>query len=170
MTRKIAELEDRTDEYLARDLHAEGGWPQTGTLRYGGAVFNLDGQILLREPSNHFDNYVWTYAKGGADKGEHTAAAALREVKEETGCRPQIVGHIAEAFVGGTLGWRNYFYVMRMMCDIDPDAHGWETWTVRWADQEEAKGLIAQTTNANGRARDLSILEAAYAELARLLD
>src|SRR5487761_534723 len=140
MTKTIADLEDRTEGYLARDLHGEGVWPRTGTLRYGGAVFNPAGQILLREPADHFDGYVWTYAKGGADEGESTAAAALREVREETGCRPQIVGHIPEAFVGGSTGWRNYFYVMRCLDDtIDPEAFDNETRNACWASEAQAK-------------------------------
>jgi 8-oxo-dGTP diphosphatase len=167
----IAELEDRTEEYLGRDLHGEGIWPRTGTLRYGGAVFDLTGRILLREPAKHFDRYVWTFPKGGADPGESAPAAALREVREETGFRPQIVGHVPDAFVGGTTGWRNYFYVMRCHDDaIDPNAFDAETWNVRWADEAEARELIAQTENTKGRERDVRILQAAYAELDRLLD
>ena len=35
----------------------------------GGVVINDDGLILVREPLNHFDGYVWSLPKGGVDKG-----------------------------------------------------------------------------------------------------
>lgn len=40
---------------------------------------------------------------------------------------------------------------------------GRETSQIRWATEHEARGLIGQTTNAKGRARDLAVLAAAIA-------
>lgn len=51
--------------------HAEGfdglPWknkaPGGKALAYGGVVISRDGYFLLREVKNHFDGYVWTFAK-----------------------------------------------------------------------------------------------------------
>ncbi|MGH9919477.1 MAG: hypothetical protein ACRD6W_11505, partial [Nitrososphaerales archaeon] len=63
----LVELTDRTGEYQALDLHETGIWPIASKSRYGGVVFNLAGAVLLREPKNHFDDYVWTFPKGRPD-------------------------------------------------------------------------------------------------------
>lgn len=58
---------------------------------YGGILLTRDGKILLREPTNHFDGYVWTFAKGKPSVGDTPAQTALREVEEETGFLAEIV-------------------------------------------------------------------------------
>lgn len=79
--------------------HAEGfdglPWknkaPGGKALAYGGVVISRDGYFLLREVKNHFDGYVWTFAKGRPDKGESPREMALREVWEEMGVRASIL-------------------------------------------------------------------------------
>ena len=44
---------------------------------YGGVLIDDAGRILLREPTDHFGGYVWTFAKGRIDKGETPEQAAL---------------------------------------------------------------------------------------------
>ena len=39
---------DRSDEYRARDLFAEGEWPSSPDLRFGGVIFNGKGEVLYR--------------------------------------------------------------------------------------------------------------------------
>ena len=56
---------------------------------YGGVVINEQGLVLLREPSSHYDGYVWTFAKGRPDAKESPERTALREVEEENGCEGQ---------------------------------------------------------------------------------
>ena len=132
-------------------------------LAFGGVVIRADGRVLLREPSNHFDGYVWTFAKGGPNKGESHEAAALREVVEEMGLVARIVSPIAGDFIGGTTC--NRYYLME---EDEPGEqllpHDEETWAVKWATFEEAKVLIGKTTNLQGRVRDVAVLDAAYAE------
>lgn len=153
---------DRTAEYRGRDLHAEGAWPPGPSRRYGGVVFNSAGEVLLREPTGHFDGYVWTFSKGRGNAGEHPVDTALREVLEETGCRPAVVGHVPGVFTGGRVGSHNYFYLMHDATgELDESARDRETSAVRWAGIDEARGLIGMTTNSGGRARDLATLEAA---------
>jgi 8-oxo-dGTP pyrophosphatase MutT (NUDIX family) len=164
-------LENRVAEYRLRHLHAEGEWPTLPKRRYGGVTFNSLGEVLLREPMNHFDGYHWTFAKGKPDKDEHSVDTALRETLEETGHRPEIIGHIPEVFRGGNVGAANYFYVMLdhggIVDRTAMDRNG-ETNDLRWVSREEARRLISETTNSSGRARDLRILDAAYNEFERL--
>jgi|SRR5579862_286815 len=166
------ELPDRTAEYRQRDLQAEGIWVHASKPRYGGVVFNDGGEVLLREPLNHFTGYVWTFPKGAGDSGEDPAGTALREVFEETGCAPRIVGHLTEGFVGGVAGSTNFYYVMATDKDeLDSEAvtRDHETESVRWASYDEARHLVSETTNPGGQARDLKTLDAAFEEYNRIV-
>jgi len=158
-------LVTRTAEYRNRDLHAEGVWPPGPKSRYGGVVFNMDAEVLLREPVSHFDGYVWTFPKGAGEAGEHPVETALREVLEETGCRPSVVGHLPGVFTGGWVGSHNYFYVMYdLIGRLDESARvrNGETSAVRWVGFDEARSLIGMTANVTGRDRDLATLAAAF--------
>jgi 8-oxo-dGTP diphosphatase len=124
---------------------------------FGGVVVK-DGKVLLREPKNHFDGYVWTFPKGRPEPGEQPEQAALREVREETGVAGQIEGLVPGEFKGGT-GTTVYF-VMSVHDDTGKfDAS--ETTQVVWATPTEARSLIKMTTNSVGRQRDLDVLAAA---------
>ena len=63
-------LADRTNGYRTRDLHAEGQWPPKSHRRYGGVIFNENGEVLLRESKGHFGGFVWTFSKGAPDVNE----------------------------------------------------------------------------------------------------
>lgn len=132
-------------------------WSISKATAYGGILLTRTGQILLREPANHYDGYVWTFAKGRPDPGDTPDQAALREVFEETGYRAEIVDVLPGVFQGGTTS--NAYFVMRhISLQVKPD---WETASTRWASFDEAEKLIGQTTNDKGRKRDLTILAAA---------
>jgi hypothetical protein len=83
----------------------------------------------------------------------------LREVREETGYEAEVVDVLHGVFKGGTT--TNAFFVMRHLGP--PGRTEWETASVRWVDFDAAETLIARTTNAVGRTRDLAILAAAKA-------
>lgn len=134
-------------------------WHIPAATAYGGILLTRGGRILLREPANHYDGYVWTYAKGRPDKGDTPEQTALREVREETGYEAEVVDVLPGVFEGGTT--TNAFFVMRHIGP--PRRADWETASVRWVDFDAAEKLIARTTNAIGRARDLAILKAARA-------
>jgi 8-oxo-dGTP diphosphatase len=126
-------------------------------MAYGGVVINARGEVLLCEPRNHFDGYVWTFSKGRPDPGDTPEEAAVREVLEETGCAARILCEIPGIFRGGTS--RNVYFLMEVVDDtglFNPD----ETQAIRWASLEEACSLIAQTRNPIGRGRDLALLRA----------
>ncbi|MGO9027191.1 MAG: NUDIX hydrolase [Acidimicrobiales bacterium] len=160
-------LPDRTPEYRTRDLHAEGEWPLADKPRYGGAIFDGKGRILLREPSGHYGGYHWTFPKGRPEVGEHPSATALRETLEETGHRPVITGHLPGVFRAGPRATSNYFYLMEDRAGlVDPAAlaTNQETADLRWATRREARELINLSPNDGGRRRDLEVLDAAFDE------
>ncbi len=162
---------DAADHYRQRDLHAEGVWPDQKDVSgrsihksYGGVVFDGQGRVLLRKPTNNFGGYAWTFAKGGPDPGEHPVDAALREVKEETGHNPAIIGHVPGTFRGETS--QNNFYLMEASGQSgqtrpNPDKTDSETEALRWATPAEAVKMIGETTSVVGKQRDLKILAAA---------
>ncbi len=131
---------------------------------YGGVLISIDRKILLREPTNHYGGYAWTFAKGRPDPGETPAEAALREVFEETGYRAEILGALPDAYPGDTS--TTAFFLMGPLGK--QGKAGAETATTRWVGFDEAAGLIGQTTSKAGRARDLAVLRAAEAAMAAL--
>lgn len=151
------ELDDLFDEI---DLHdAEPTWNMDnvkGSPRYGGVVFNDKGQILLRRPTNDFDGYVWTFAKGGAD-GQKPLKAAKREVLEETGTEATTVGYLE----GGFGPQKNNFFFVMKAGKHDPTKMDKETQDMKWVSPKEAVEHIMKTTNEKGRERDLKVLASA---------
>lgn len=160
--------EDKTDHYLATDLHGDEIAPwgkKTSASRYGVVTFDDQGRVLLREPTNHFDGYAWTFPKGHPDKGEHPLTSAMRETLEETGHQPAIVGHIPGGFSGSATGSKQHFYLghdTKGLVDGTAMAENGETEHLKWADPKEALNSISQSDNLQGRYRDLQTLKAAY--------
>ena len=143
---RVAEL------YLRRLIAAE-----KPNQAYGGFLVNDEGKVLMREPTGHFDGYVWSFAKGRPNEGESPEDAALREVREETGVEGEILGPIEGNFKGGTT--TTQFFLMRPIKEHGDWGHR-ETNNVQWVDPQEARKLIAQTNNFYGKARDLKVLDA----------
>lgn len=137
--------------------------PKAGA--YGGVLFDSQGRTLLREPANHYGGYVWTFAKGKPDAGESPEQTALREVLEETGYACRVIGTLAEAFKG-TLSSTSAFFLMEPIGA--QGAFSDETAQTRWVDFEEARVLISLTKNPAGVSRDLKVLAAAQAAMARV--
>jgi 8-oxo-dGTP pyrophosphatase MutT (NUDIX family) len=138
--------------------------PPGKKVAYGGVVVDTNGLVLLREPKNHFDGYVWTFAKGRPDPGETPQATALREVKEETGVDAKIVGPLPGEFAGGTT--INRYFIMQASVGsggVAPDDP--ETASIKWLSVEDAKRHIEKTANPTGRHRDQTVLAAAVAYL-----
>ncbi|MEO8452715.1 MAG: NUDIX domain-containing protein [Gemmatimonadota bacterium] len=136
--------------------------PKGEKLAYGGVVIRKNGDVLLREPANHFDGYVWTFPKGRPNPRESPEETALRETLEETGVRASVVAQIPGDFLGGTTVTR-YFLMTEVAEGTELGAFEWETVSVRWVAMEEARRLIGLTTNERGRKRDLAVLEALIA-------
>lgn len=139
--------------------------PNDKALSFGGVVINSAEQVLLVEPKNHFDGYVWTLPKGRPKPGERPEQTASREVREETGEAVSIIGKVPGLYAGGTT--INQYFLMRDcgMKNILSDHK--EIASCRWASYSEARSLIRKTTNKIGMKRDLAVLDAAYLEYSR---
>ncbi|MEZ0196568.1 MULTISPECIES: NUDIX hydrolase [Pseudomonas] len=163
-------LYDMSDDLS--EPHPEGfeglPWQQSAStgkaVAYGGVVIDPNGYLLMREVKNHFDGYVWTFAKGRQDKGESPRQTAQREVREEMGIEATILSAIPGEFAGGTTINR-FFLMLTDRGAPDLTFGNRETERLCWATPDEAKSLIAQTTNSKGQQRDLTILQAALALL-----
>jgi 8-oxo-dGTP pyrophosphatase MutT (NUDIX family) len=144
------------DTPLHSTWHTDQDWHKRA---YGGVIVRPDGKFLLREPTNHFDGYAWTWPKGKMDsENEHPADTAIREVREETGFKTRIFDAVPGTFPSRT-GSSTNLYLMRT--DGEPERTDWETRKLQWASHDEAKKLIEQSPNKLGRLRDLAILESA---------
>jgi ADP-ribose pyrophosphatase YjhB (NUDIX family) len=124
---------------------------------YGGVVVSGGNKVLLREPSNHHGGYAWTFAKTEAKPGESPRDAAIRAVLEKTGYESTIRISVPGLFKGSASA-TNYYV---MDAKHPPARAGWQTASLRWVTFDEARELIRQSPNAEGRDRDLAILDAA---------
>ncbi len=128
---------------------------------YGVVIFDSEGRVLLRRPTNDFGGYVWTFAKGQQDPGETPEQTAVREAFEETGMRVQLGERIPGTFT--SRGYSNVYWIATVTGL--PGKPGWETARVQWFTPEEAKEKLKLSEkiykNTQGTKRDLSVLEAA---------
>lgn len=126
---------------------------------YGGVVINVDGKVLLREPTGHYKGDFWTFPKGKPEFRESPEQTALREVLEETGYRAEILGKIPGTFNGSRTS--NEYFLMAPVADTGRfDA---ETQAVRWATGREARQLMQLNLKPKRRRRDLRVLRLALA-------
>lgn len=140
----------QTDPAFAeKDLPAES---------YGGVVISGGGRILLREPTHHHGGYAWTFAKTEAKPGESPRETAVRAVREKTGYDADIRISVPGVFKGSSSS--TCYYVMD--AKHPPARPNWQTAGLRWVRYEDARDLIRQSPNVEGRNRDLAILEAAH--------
>ena len=79
-------------------------WPNH-RANVGIALFNTEGQVWLGRREGTPPPWNWQLPQGGMDKGETPEAAALRELEEETGIRPERVEPL-----GNISGWIVYDY------------------------------------------------------------
>ncbi len=107
----------------------------------GGLVVDEHGRILLIRARDLRDRPVWTLPKGTIAPGESSADAALREVREETGWRCEIVRELDEItywFQRGGQRVRKSVRWFRMRPLEKVGDHDHEVDEVAWAGQSEA--------------------------------
>jgi ADP-ribose pyrophosphatase YjhB (NUDIX family) len=145
-------------------IHPTWKWPKSWRQQaYGGVVVNKQGQFLIREPANHFDGYMHTWPKGKMDsKDEHPVDTATREVQEETGRKVRVIDPLPGTYKSASGSHTNMFIMRSAGMVQQPDK---ETASVKWLSYADAKEHISQSTNKEGRARDLAILENAHKHL-----
>ena len=129
-------------------------------VSYGGIIINAEGQVLLRSPSGSGYGNKWTFAKGGADKGEKPEEAALREVLEETGMKASITGEVPGHYSSGSKSHK--YFIMQV--DEDTGKFDKETSEVKWMSPEEAFKSIHEGSGRDASKRDARALSAAIHE------
>ena len=113
------------------------------------------GGLLLRRRDSSYDALlvgrgapprIWTLPKGHVEARESTEQAALREVREETGCWGEIVSRLSEIsywfYVGKTKHKKSVtFFLMRYLSG-DPSGHDHEVDDARWFDLTQARRTL----------------------------
>ena len=128
----------------------------------GFMLANADGKVFVGERIDASAHGFWQMPQGGIDKGEDPAAAALRELAEETGIGPDLVEVLAAAsrpmvydlppellgrvWKGKYRGQIQHWYLGRFLgseADIDLAAHAPpEFQAYRWVEPAELPALI----------------------------
>uniref|UniRef100_E6Q1Z3 NUDIX hydrolase n=1 Tax=mine drainage metagenome TaxID=410659 RepID=E6Q1Z3_9ZZZZ len=112
------------------------------------------GGVLLRRRDAGFDAMligrgsprVWTLPKGHVEHRESNEQAAIREVREETGCWGEILGRLNEIsywfYVGKAKHKKSVtFFSMRYLSG-DPQNHDHEVDEARWFDATMARKML----------------------------
>lgn len=121
----------------------------------GGVVLSGGAKVLLREPTDHFGGYAWTFPKTAPQSGESPRDSAARAVREKTGYESMPRMSLPGQYAGLTSS--TCYYVMEAA--HPPSKPNWQTSSVRWASFYEARELIKQSMFAAGRDRDLAVLD-----------
>jgi 8-oxo-dGTP pyrophosphatase MutT (NUDIX family) len=108
------------------------------------AVLDEGGTRILLVWRHRFiiDRWVWELPGGYVDPGEDPAAAAAREVEEETGYRPRHVRHLLtfQPMIGTADSAHDLYLAQGADLVGTPDAN--ETETVQWIPLTRVPGLI----------------------------
>ena len=107
----------------------------------GGVVIDDRGQFLLIRARDLRNRAVWTLPKGTLTPGETNEQAALREVREETGYRCEVVRELGPVTYwfqrdGRRIKKTVHWFLMRPLEKVGDHDH--EVDEVAWADRNEA--------------------------------
>ncbi len=111
----------------------------------GGLVIDERGSVLLIRARDLRNQPVWTLPKGTLMPGESSADAALREVREETGYRCELVRELESVTYwfqrnGERIKKNVRWYLMRPLEKVGEHDH--EVDEVMWADRAEAEARL----------------------------
>jgi 8-oxo-dGTP pyrophosphatase MutT (NUDIX family) len=142
--------------------------PPDKEVSAGGIVFRRDGErmfyLLIRDPYRH-----WGFPKGHLEAGEEPAAAALREVGEETGLTPLELRAAVETidwtfrFRGRRIHKICHFFLIETPERRARPLRSEGITACRWASFEQASRMIAYE-NARGVLRQAHAMLVAQAE------
>jgi len=111
----------------------------------GGVVLDEQGRVLLIRARDLRNRPVWTLPKGTLNEGETSAQAAVREVREETGYRCEVVRELEvvtywfqrrDVRIKKTVRW----FLMRPL--VKEGEHDHEVDEVAWAESADALGRL----------------------------
>jgi 8-oxo-dGTP diphosphatase len=119
--------------------------PVTRTVRAaGGVILRKTDKGNLRVLVAHRPQYDdWSFPKGKADNGESSAAAALREILEETGLRCRIVAPLTTTRYRVGSGMKEVdWFAMRPLPDSPGFKKNNEVDKVKWMGRKAARKLL----------------------------
>jgi 8-oxo-dGTP diphosphatase len=119
-------------------------------IRAAGGVVRRDGLIAVVHRPHRED---WSLPKGKLEPGEDDAAAAIREVLEETGCEAVIerdLGTVSYAVADGRPKIVRYYLMTASACATDTAA---DVDVVRWLEPEGVEALLTYATDRDVLAR-----------------
>ena len=111
----------------------------------GGLVVDPEGRVLMIRARDLRERPVWTLPKGTLAPGETPADAALREVREETGWRCELVRELETVSYwfqrdGRRVRKTVHWFLMRPVAKVGEHDH--EVDEVLWATKEDALGRV----------------------------
>jgi len=111
----------------------------------GGLVFDEEGRVLLIRARDLRNQPVWTLPKCALNPGESSIQAALREVREETGYRCELVRELMPVTYWFQRGGRRIrktvrWYLMRPLEKVGEHDH--EVDEVLWAERNDAQSRL----------------------------
>lgn len=121
----------------------------------GGIVINEEGKVLLIKASSLklADVEYWGFPKGNVKEGENMKEAALREVKEETGVRAEIIDKAGDSKYVYTRDEEKVFKVVSIFVmkytSGDTKDHDWEVSEASWFTPEEALKKLSFSQDKN---------------------
>jgi 8-oxo-dGTP pyrophosphatase MutT (NUDIX family) len=133
-------------------IGAVRGRSRSDGVRYvcaGGVVFDRRGRVALVKQRDRGLRLRWTFPKGRIDGDESPEAAALREVREETGLRTRIA-----TYLGRHEGKRRITHYFTMELLRVAGSHDAETVELRFVTVERARRMLRS-------ARDCAVLDRA---------
>lgn len=123
--------------------------PAVGVVARNGLDF-----LLIRQYRHIVDEFVWAIPSGGVAAGEAPAAAALRELQEETGHSSERTAPLLSCYASyGCSNQRFEIFIAHDVHESRDDFDRSEVIDIRWSSRQEVVELV----NQNGIPDNLSL-------------